>query len=385
MTRSTPLDIYRYSVMRCDLHATCALWTLHGLQLVLLLHTLTGVKGGDPYPECAAGVSCMQLAPYGPSMVYDCANADPPAGTSMLGQVYLMHGDDGKYAKAMWAETMLQLAKTGYRSLACDARGFSPGASPDNPEAYHYDLLAREVLDLTSSYGFNESFGGRFHIVAHDQGARVAWHSIARGITGDLLLSFSSLSIPHADVFSSNVCCGAGVHRDDQVAEQYLRQLTLKNSVTVNHSAIFYQFCQELGFETPEACQPSFWWYNGAVDSGAMALAPLMPFGDSIASKVHIDYDMVKSLTPYPLSGVPQTVKVGLISKFPVFFACGTADTCDLCSERVVNQTRQMVQSAFTSAINSCGHKLVSVTKCSKTERQKVIDGVISNVKSGTP
>ena len=67
-----------------------------------------------------------------------------------------------------------------------------------------------------------------------------------------------------------------------------------------------------------------------------MAMARLMPFAKSIASKVDIDYDMVKALTPYPLDGVPQTVKVGPVQKFPVYFAryfaCGSADTCDLCS-----------------------------------------------------
>ena len=362
-----------------------------GLLLILSLCTLILCGGGvlvladGPYPAaCPAGLICGKLAPRGPSMVYDCAYARPPAGTRGVGNIYLMHGDDGMYAKAMWAETMLQLAGEGFTSLACDARGFSPGASPNDPTAYHYDLLAQDILDLTTFEGFNSTFGGKFHIVAHDQGARVAWHSIAKGMTRDLLLSFSSLSIPHADVFSDNVCCDAAtVYKEDQVAEQYLRQLTLNNSVRVNHNAIFSEFCKELGFDTPESCQPSFWWYNGAIDSGAMAMAPLMPFGDSIASKVNIDYDMVKALTPYPLDGVPQTVKVGPVQKFPVYFACGSADTCDLCSFRVVNQTKAMVQSAFSSTINSCGHKLVSVDKCGKAERQKVIDGIVANVKAG--
>ena len=33
--------------------------------------------------------------------------------------------------------------------------------------------------------------------------------------------------------------------------------------------------------------------------------------------------------------------------------------------------------------INSCGHKLVTVDKCSKAVRQKVIDGIVANVKAG--
>ena len=50
--------------------------------------------------------------------------------------------------------------------------------------------------------GFSQKFGGKFHLVAHDQGARVSWHSIAKNITRSRLLSFTSLSIPHSDVFS---------------------------------------------------------------------------------------------------------------------------------------------------------------------------------------
>ena len=359
------------------------------LLLLLFLLPHSWCHGATPYPACPAGLTCGQLAPYGPDMVYDCAYAHPLPGSNnnnstVLGNVYLLHGDDGFRSKAMWAEVMLQLAGAGYASLACDQRGYSPGASPPVPEAYHYDLLAADILALTTAAGFNSSFGGKFHIVAHDQGARIAWHSIAKGMTRDHLLSFSSLSIPHADVFSDNVM-GPHAVEADQTAEQYLRQLTLNHSVTVNGNALM-PFCDEFGFDTPAACQPSFWWYNGAIDSGNMAMAPLMPFKDSIASKVNIPYSMVQALTPYPLTGVPQTVKVGPIraDEFPVFFACGRQDTCDLCEDRVVQQTAQMIQSPFSSVINACGHKLISPDKCtSEAERQKVIDGILANVAAG--
>jgi len=336
-------------------------------------------------------------------MVFDCAMAGPSVspghdtvlphdltgamstpGSSSRGNVYLLHGDDGARSKAMWTETMLQLSARGYNTLACDQRGFSPGASPNRPEAYNYDTLASDIMSITGAAGFGDSFGGRFHAVAHDQGARVVWHSIALGLTRDRLLSFSSLSIPHADVFSSNVCCGDGVEQVDQTAQQYVRQLTLNSSVTVNHNAIFRQFCFTLGFNTTEWCQKTFWWYNGAIDAGAMAVAPLMPFERSIASKIDIPFDMVRQMTPYPLDGVPQTVKVGVVRDFPVFFACGSEDTCDLCEPRVVSQTASMVASAFTSVINECGHALIDPAKCpDQEERQKVINGIVANIEAG--
>jgi hypothetical protein len=350
---------------------------------ILLISLFTCCTANDPYPECPAGLVCGRLTPRGlKNMTYDCAYAHSTLKNT-LGNVYLMHGDDGARAKAMWSETMLQLALKGYTSLACDQRGYSPGASPDDYSAYHYDLLATDILALTSAAGFNSSFNGKFHLVAHDQGARIAWHSIAKGMTRNLLLSFSTLSIPHADIFSDNVCCDSSkTDVPDQTALQYFRQLTLPNSVRVNHNTIFNAFCGEFGFNTPEACQKTFWWYNGAVDSGAMAMAPLMDFGNSIASRVNISFEMVRKLTTYPLTGVPQTVKVGAISNFPVFFACGNKDTCDLCTNTVVEQTKNMITSTYTSTISNCGHKLLSKSKCPQVERQKVIDGIVSNIMS---
>eukprot|EP00466_Bigelowiella_natans_P004869 jgi/Bigna1/143237/aug1.77_g17945 len=351
---------------------------------IFIVSMAMSTLGTAPYPRCPDGITCSPLSPSDlPGMVFDCASVSSTTG-SVLGNVYLMHGDDGMYAKGMWAETMLQLASSGYSSLACDQRGYSPNASPDDYAAYNYDVLASDILSITNAAGFNASFGGKFHIVAHDQGARIVWHAIAKGPGRDKFLSFSSLSIPHADVFSDNVY-GAAADVADQTAEQYLRQLTLPNSTTVNRNTIFSAFCGEFGFTTPESCQKTFWWYNGAVDAGAMAMAPLMPFGSSIASKVNIPFEMVKNLTQYPLDGVPQTVKVGEVAEFPVFFACGSADTCDLCTNKVVQQTAALIKSNFTSAINSCGHKLINPSKCpDASERYKVIDGIIANIVSGT-
>jgi len=341
-----------------------------------------------PYPSCPDGLACSKLAPSDlPGMVFDCAHIESKLPGSAAGNVYLMHGDDGLQSKAMWAETMTQLADKGYDSLACDQRGYSPGAAPDEMSAYSYDLLASDIVSITNAFGFNASFGGKFHLVAHDQGARIGWHSIAKGAGRKSYLSFSTLSIPHADVFNERVCCGAGTVASDQTAEQYLRQLLLPGSVRINNNALFVQFCETFGFVAgqEEACQKSFWWYNGAVDSGAMAVAPLMPFGDSIASEIKIPYDQVKNLTQYPLDGVAQTAKVGIVREFPVMFACSTHDTCDLCTQAGAEESGKMVTSNFTFVSNTCHHQLIRVSDCPIDQRQKVIQAIIANVVNAPP
>lgn len=232
-----------------------------------------------------------------------------------------------------------------------------------------------------STFRFNTSYGGKFHVVAHDQGARVAWHAIAKGTGRKRFLSFSSLSIPHADVFSDKLY-GDKSDTTDQTAAQYVRQLVLPNSTTINDNTIYNYVCKGMGYKSPAACQKSFWWYNGAIDSGAMALSPLMPFKHSIAHKINVPYDQVKELTQYPLEGVPQTVKVGIVSEFPVIFACGALDNCDLCTVKVAKETGAMVSSNYIYLIlSSCGHDVLGST-CS--ERNKLIDAIVKNVVSAS-
>ena len=130
----------------------------------------------------------------------NCSCIDPNDGDANATANFVT--TQGKQAKAMFFDTMLQLAALNYSSVSCDARGYSPGASPADNSAYHYDKLAGDIISIVDQMGFAAKFGGKFHLVAHDQGARVSWHSIARGITRPRLLSFTSLSIPHSDVFS---------------------------------------------------------------------------------------------------------------------------------------------------------------------------------------
>mmetsp|Transcript_95764 Transcript_95764/g.232829 ORF Transcript_95764/g.232829 Transcript_95764/m.232829 type:complete len:106 (-) Transcript_95764:77-394(-) len=98
---------------------------------------------------------------------------------------------------------------------------------------------------------------------------------------------------------------------------------------------------------------------------------------------INIPYDTVKELTQYPLSGVAQTVKVGVVDEFPVFFACGEKDASDLCNPSVVAQTAKMISSPFTSAINTCGHQLIEMGGCPADQREKVIGGVVANIAAG--
>jgi pimeloyl-ACP methyl ester carboxylesterase len=215
--------------------------------------------------------------------------------------------------------------------------------------------------------------GVKHHHVAHDQGARISWHAIARGPGRQRFLSFSSLSIPHADAFS-DALYGSNPDPRQQTASQYMREFMLPDAVHAYNGALFHKICPTLGWDTPESCAPSFWWYNGAVDSGNLAVAPMQPFG-RIGKMIGIPEEYVREHTSYPQSGVAQRTKVGRVTEFPVLYLCGVQEVADLCTDRMHQQTAQLVPSLTYVRLQDCGH---GVFRCADT--QKTINAVISHI-----
>jgi len=312
-------------------------------------------------------------------MKFDCAYIT--AKTTEKGAVYHMHGNDGLRAKGMFAATMIHLASVGYTSLACDARGYSPGAAPEGYSDYGYNKLAADVFAIVDAEGLAAHWGGKFHVVAHDQGARVAWHAIAKGTGRSRFLSFSSLSIPHSDLFS-NALYGANSDSDQVKAAQYVRLLVLPNSTEINDDAIFNKLCKGEGFSSPEACEKSLWWYNGAIDDGAMALSPLVVPYTAVTSSLGITSDQCKGLTQYSLKGVPQTVKVGKVTNFPVFYACGQKDSSDLCKTTFGDQSAKLITKFSYMRLANCGHNVLGCS--SAADVKKLISGITTNIQSAS-
>lgn len=98
----------------------------------------------------------------------------------------------------MWRELADTAAKAGFRFVAFDQRGYSPGARPAGKSNYHLDALAADVKAVADVLGFDQ-----FHLVGHDWGAGVAW-KLAADRPGQVL-SLSTLSIPHIGAFMDAV------------------------------------------------------------------------------------------------------------------------------------------------------------------------------------
>jgi pimeloyl-ACP methyl ester carboxylesterase len=125
--------------------------------------------------------------------------------------VILLHGFPE--TSAMWSGVMAAVADEGYRCVAPDQRGYSPGARPRGIESYRHEELVGDVVALADALGFS-----RFHLVAHDWGAAIAW--LVAIAAPSRLASLTVLSIPHYHAFAE------GTWTDPQV-EDYRRFLTL--------------------------------------------------------------------------------------------------------------------------------------------------------------
>ena len=140
-----------------------------GTKIVVFVFLVTFCRAKD-YPPCATGLKCSAITPPAtPNLQFSCAFAK---STSAKGQVYFMHGNDGAGSKGMFFDIMQKLLPLGFDVLACDQRGYSPGASPNNYSAYNYNELAADIFSLVDASGFSQNFGGKFHLVTHDQGTR---------------------------------------------------------------------------------------------------------------------------------------------------------------------------------------------------------------------
>ena len=111
------------------------------------------------------------------------------AGSSTSDEtIVLLHGFPE--SRLSWQLVTPYLVKAGYRVLAPDQRGYSPGARPKARRAYTLDKLAGDIIALADAAGVD-----RFHVVGHDWGGGVAWELATNH--GDRLRTMTSLATPH--------------------------------------------------------------------------------------------------------------------------------------------------------------------------------------------
>ncbi|MBJ7450634.1 MAG: alpha/beta hydrolase [Blastococcus sp.] len=108
--------------------------------------------------------------------------------------VLLLHGFP--QTSACWAAVTPLLTEAGLRTYAPDQLGYSPGARPDEVDAYAVQNLAQVTADLMTALEIPVA-----DVVGHDWGANVAW--AVAGWHPDRVRSLTAVSVPHPAAYTA--------------------------------------------------------------------------------------------------------------------------------------------------------------------------------------
>jgi pimeloyl-ACP methyl ester carboxylesterase len=213
----------------------------------------------------------ISVGPY----TFDALVAGPDDGELVL----LLHGFP--QTSVSWRDQIEALAATGYRAVAPDQRGYSPGARPSEIAAYAMPELVGDVL------GFADTLGAeRFHLVGHDWGGAVAWQVAGRH--SERLHSLTAVSTPHPEALGRayrGELGGDQVQRSGYMA--FFREPDSQDRMLENAAAVLRllfatsgmpegrerPYIQALG--TPEALGAALNWYRAASVADSDGLGPI--------------------------------------------------------------------------------------------------------------
>lgn len=225
----------------------------------------------DGSQDAFAQISTTQLSVG--ELVFDARVAGRQTGELVL----LLHGFP--QTSYQWRYSLERLAAAGYRAVAPDQRGYSPGARPLAVEAYAMRNLVLDVLGMADALKAQ-----RFHVVGHDWGGIVAW--VLAAVVKDRVLSVTALSTAHPDIIAQqrampDSCQSrATAHfaerkREDAAAELLVDDARLLRAEYADlPRAAVHEYLRVLGSEP--ALDAALRWYRANIDPPE-ASAPLGP------------------------------------------------------------------------------------------------------------
>jgi pimeloyl-ACP methyl ester carboxylesterase len=253
--------------------------------------------------------------------------------------IILLHGFPE--SSMMWETMLHQCAQAGYRVVAFDQRGYSPGARPSQVADYQLDTLSEDVIAVADALGFK-----KFHLVGHDWGAVVGWLTTIR--YPQRVRTWSALSIPHLGVFFKNV---------KQDPEQQKR------------SAYFTLM------QTPELPEKMFLTNNQAGLKKMLARLPAAHlaeytriFADSGAFTAAVNW--------YRAMDIEQFVRQKTYEKpifVPTLFVWGKQD--GVLNPAIIPQQKEWLKADYQELSLDCGHNLM------QDQTEAVIAAVLARIK----
>ena len=189
------------------------------------------------------------------------------------------------------------LAAAGYRAVAPDQRGYSPGARPDPADLsnYAFDKLVDDAVEIAAAAGHD---GKRFHLVGHDWGGQVSWGVAAR--IPERLASLTILSRPHPKSFRARSPRKTAIRRTAPsiIAPSSMPdtgKLLLEDNARRLRAGLFGQGVPAAAMEehlsvlgNPAAMEAALAWYRAnkglAADIGTIEVPTLYIWGDADAT-----------------------------------------------------------------------------------------------------
>jgi pimeloyl-ACP methyl ester carboxylesterase len=205
--------------------------------------------------------------------------------------VLMLHGFPE--SRHSWRAALPALAAAGYRAVAPDQRGYSPGARPDPADLsnYSFDKLVGDAIDIAAAVGYES---GRFHLVGHDWGGQVSW-GVASAHPARLA-SLTVLSRPHPAAFRRALAKEDGdqKHRSRHhraFLDPETAKLLLADDARRLRDGLFGQGVPAAALEehlsvlgNPAALEAALAWYRAnkglAADIGTIAVPTLYIWGD---------------------------------------------------------------------------------------------------------
>jgi pimeloyl-ACP methyl ester carboxylesterase len=147
-----------------------------------------------------------QLSIPTPAGSFDAIAAGPADGRPVL----LLHGFP--QAALSWEHQIAVLGNRGYRAVAPDQRGYSPGVRPETVAEYGMSELVGDVLAIADELGWS-----RFDLVGHDWGGAVAWWTASEHPSR--LRTLSAVSTPHPGALADAL----RTDEEQQMRSRYMR------------------------------------------------------------------------------------------------------------------------------------------------------------------
>ncbi len=196
-------------------------------------------------------------------MVFDAIAAGPAGGDLVL----LLHGFP--QTSHSFRHQLSALARAGYRAVAPDQRGYSPGARPARAEDYAMTHLVGDVIGIVDALGHST-----FHLIGHDWGGAVAW--VTAATFPESVMSLVAVSTTHLASFSAAMADSSSGQAQRSSYMQVFAAEGTEHAMLANDAATLRSIYAGAGLSdrdvdvyvhalrTPEALRAALNWYTAS-------------------------------------------------------------------------------------------------------------------------